>query len=141
MGCGELAAPGTVYCADHRGAYRRVRVTADIVGPSEENDLDIVATGLSRPLGRGLSTCAFEDCGQPCLAGRLYCSDRCRRRARKEPAEFVIDGVRATLREHARAWGIDLTTVYARMKDGYGVVEAITEPLDGLQHLRRTGRT
>lgn len=141
MGCGELAHPGNVYCVDHRRAHRSARRAPEIIGPSEDNDLDIVAVGLSRPIGRGFSTCAFEDCGQPCLAGRLYCSPRCRQRARKEPAEFEIGGVRATLREHAETYGIDLTTVYARMREGYGAVEAVTMPLDGLQHLRRTRRT
>lgn len=137
-GCGDLAEANCLYCPDHR------QTRPEFIGPTDDNELDVSSHGIAERLAdqtvtRGVAVCAHADCGQPCLAGRLYCSDRCRRRARKEPAQFTIEGVTATLREHATARGIDLTTVYARMRAGLGVIEAVLLPLDDLQRLRRTG--
>lgn len=139
-GCGNLAAGDCLYCEAHRQ-----HVDPDDAGPAPDCELDVNTHGLyerlaDKPVERGVSVCAHADCGQPCVAGRLYCSDRCRRRGRREPALFTIDGLTASVREHAQARGIDLGTVYARMRDGLTAVEALTRPIDGLQHFRRTKR-
>ena len=94
-------------------------------GPTDESELDASAPSPPRPVGL---PCAFDDCGQPALLGRLYCSERCRGRAcsRKAKALIVIDGVEATLREHARTRGLDYGTVWCRLRSGATPEEAVT---------------
>jgi len=141
IGCGDVIEPGCIYCRAHR---RNRQSRPDLSGPAPDHELDIRSYRLAERLAgqeveRGVYVCAFDDCGQPCLAGRLYCSDRCRARARREPALFTIDGVTATLPQHAKMRGVDIGTVYCRMKLGLAPEEAVTRALDDLQHQRRTG--
>lgn len=133
-GCGDMAVPGAIHCHDHRLAKRRGRRLVEPRGPTEGHELDIEVL-----IGQCVEThpCAYQDCGQPALMGRLYCSGRCRARARTSPAEFTIEGVTATIREHAQDRGLDLGTVYCRMKEGASVEAALTRPLDDEMQRRR----
>lgn len=141
IGCGELIQPGSIYCACHRSA-RRKRASLVDAGPAPDHELDVVTHGLrARLAGKKVSIethpCAYPDCGQPALRGRLYCSTRCRTRARTEPALITIEGVVMSLRDHASARGLDIATVYCRMRAGDSAEEAITRPIDDEMQRRR----
>lgn len=140
VGCGEDVSRGSIYCDAHRQLQRQRVVHGE--GPTDDHELDVVSYGLAdRLAGKEVvietHPCAFQDCGQPTLRGRLYCSSRCRVRARKNPALFTIDGQTMTLREHAERVGLDIATVYCRMRDGSTAEEAITRPLDDEMARRR----
>lgn len=123
-GCGDLARPGRgcLFCANCDSA--RLAQHA-ISGPTDEGELDVT---LFWRAARG-GACGHADCGQPTMHGRLYCSDRCRSRARSAvgvQAQIEIDGVVASMRVHAANRQIDIRTVWSRLRAGLTPVEAIT---------------
>ncbi len=124
IGCGDLIKPGRgcLYCP---ACLVQREQPVDDDGPADAVELDIAS-----PLGVGPrgNPCAHRNCGQPTLRGRLYCSTRCRGRAqsKKARATITIDGVEATLREHAQARGIDIGTVWCRLRGGATPEEAVT---------------
>lgn len=136
-GCGKLARPGGIYCADRR-------LSAEPV-PQDDGDLDIhvltlrerLADGgpwLRRIARYGTHPCGL--CGRQALPGRLYCSPGCRRAVRRQgPAEVELDGVAAPLLEHARRRGLNPSTVYRRLQLGLSPEEALMRPVD--QEMRR----
>lgn len=143
IGCGDLVEAGSIYCGTHRNAQRKraSMVDAETTGPTPESELDITTQGLRlRMRGKEVvegPPCIFEDCGQPTLRGRLYCSGRCRSRARKSPPLLTIDGLTMTFAEHVERVGLDLGTAYCRIRAGDSFEEAITRPLDDEMQRRR----
>jgi len=91
----------------------------------------------SRRLAKyGPSLCRI--CCEPSIPGRLYCSDRCRWRARRGEAFTIkLDGIEARPLEHADRLGIGRSTFYRRLQLGLTVTEALTRPID--ESMRRTG--
>lgn len=143
VGCGEMVEHGSIYCHTHRHAPRKRAslVDAETTGPTPESELDITTQGLRvRLAGKEVHAgppCIFADCAQPTLRGRLYCSSRCRSRARKSPPLITIDGLTMTFPEHVERVGLDLGTVYCRIRAGDSFEEAITRPLDDEMQRRR----
>ena len=132
VGCGQLAAPGRIYCAGCVAAPRP---------PSEgcaEPDVQVLTLSerlagggpLTRRLAKyGPSVCGV--CGGDSMPGRLYCSGKCRSRARRPGAgEVELDGVTATPLAHADRLGLGRSTLYRRLQLGLSVQEALTRPVN-----------
>jgi len=70
-------------------------------------------------------------CERPALPGRIYCSPRCRGRAPRIGGQvFLLDGIEASLVEHARRLGLKKDTVIKRVSRGVDPIEALMTPLD-----------
>lgn len=78
---------------------------------------------------RRLGTSPCLVCERPCFPGHLYCSDACRVEVRRHGAPRVeLDGVEATVREHADRRGLSYSTVWGRLRAGVGLKEALARP-------------
>jgi hypothetical protein len=61
----------------------------------------------------------------------MYCSGRCRGRARQgKKAVVELDGITATPLDHAARLGLGASTLYRRLQLGLSVHEALTRPID-----------
>jgi len=131
--CGRARLPGGPYCAECRDAKK-------IEPPYVERDLDLhIEVMEERVRGErrwrdriekeGTHPCGL--CGRPALPGRLYCSPRCRGCApRVGGAIFVLDGIEASMVQHARRLGLKKDTVIKRVSRGMDPLEALTTPID-----------
>lgn len=125
--------PGNLLCAECREAE-------EVEPPVVERDLDIYIEVMEERLRgehrwqdrieeEGTHPCGL--CERPALPGRLYCSTRCRGRVpRVGGRTFLLDGIEASMAEHARRFGLKQDTVFKRVSRGVDPIEALTSPID-----------
>lgn len=135
LGCGGTAAPGGVYC---RKCQSKAAKPLEETDSEEWGDIQLLLfsekvrgenTTASLIERYGTRPCGI--CGKPSLPNHQYCSERCRTRARMGEQQMIeIDGIVASVPEHAHRLGIKDNTFYKRMRKGVSIKEALTKPID-----------
>lgn len=122
-GCHELALPNSRWCRACRDANYSKSPLSDLDNPES-----LPIGTVKRTERMGAVACLI--CGRPSPRGRMFCSSACRYIDRQQGGvKITIDGITATIREHADRVGVNRVTVSRRLSWGCSLEEAFHRPM------------